>query len=147
MPGGTCRVERLRIGDGMQTLDAGPVLTGGGSLPIYSASGVLWTTRDLRVPGQHLTFLPFHHLLIAGSVAAESLHPGRQALAALSPRVLADLRATVTAPDLSSLGRQPSARQLRKPHKARVLLALLPKVPLFVQSVRRKIFFVVCRAI
>ena len=99
------------------------------------------------VSGQHLIVLPLHRLLIADGVAAESQHPDRQALAALSPRVLADLRATVTAPDLSSLGRQPSARQLRKPHKARVLLALLPKVPLFVQSVRRKIFFVVCRAI
>ena len=60
-----------------------------------------------------------------GGVAAESLHPGHRTLAALSPRVLADLRATVTAPDLIRLGRQPSAQQVLKPHEARVLLAML----------------------
>jgi hypothetical protein len=178
VPGGTRRVEDLRSGDLLQTVDGGaqPVLwVGGGpvfttekSQPICIAEGVLGAVRDVRVSGQHLILLrdravellfgedevliaakdliglpgvtpdhrpqiigyyhvlmPAHHLLIANGVVSESLHPGKQVLETLSPRVLADLRAKVTAPDLTRLGAQHAVRRVLKPHEARVLLAML----------------------
>ncbi len=63
-PTGDCRVEALRAGDLVQTLDgdARPVLwVGGGSvsvsgesLPVRIAAGTLGAARDLQVSGQHL---------------------------------------------------------------------------------------------
>lgn len=63
-PKGDCRVEALRRGDLVQTLDGGaqPVLwVGGGSvlvsgesLPVRIAAGTLGAARDLQVSGQHL---------------------------------------------------------------------------------------------
>jgi Hint domain len=63
-PDGAALVEHLRSGDLVQTLDGGaqpvlwagggPVLTGGPSLPVCIAAGVLGAKRDLRVSGQHL---------------------------------------------------------------------------------------------
>lgn len=64
IPTGDCRVEALRAGDLVQTLDGGaqPVLwVGGGSvsvsgesLPVRIAAGTLGAARDLQVSGQHL---------------------------------------------------------------------------------------------
>lgn len=63
-PSGDCRVEALRSGDLVQTLDGGaqPVLwVGGGSvvvsgesLPVRISTGTLGAVRDLQVSGQHL---------------------------------------------------------------------------------------------
>lgn len=63
-PNGTCRVEDLRAGDLVQTLDGGaqavlwvgggPVLTAANSLPVCIDAGVLGATSALQVSGQHL---------------------------------------------------------------------------------------------
>lgn len=177
-PDGQCRVEDLRSGDLVLTVDGdarpvlwaggGPVMASGNTQPVCIAAGVLGAVRDLRVSAQHLLLMrdrsvellfgipevliaakdliglpgvvqdstpriigyfhilmQDHHLLVANGVASESLHPGNQALGALTPRVLADLRAHVADADLARLAAQPVARRVLKPHEARVLLALM----------------------
>jgi hypothetical protein len=177
-PTGERRVEDLRLGDLVQTVDGGaqpilwvgggPVLTSPDHLPVCIAAGVLGAKRDLRVSGEHLlvfrdaaaerlfgeeevliaakelvglpgvtqdatprimgyfhVLMPDHHLLIADGVASESLLPGKVALAAMSKRTVADLRANVPETTLQLLGRQPAARRVLRPHEARVLLAMM----------------------
>ena len=78
-----------------------------------------------KIIGYYHVLLQSHHLLMAGGLVCESLHPGQQTLDALSPRVLADLRAKVPDADLVRLARQRAARRVLKPHEARVLLTML----------------------
>ncbi len=89
--------------------------------------GLPGVTQDTtpRVMGYYHVLMPSHVLLLTGGVASESLHPGKVALATLSRRALADLRATVSAGDLQRLGRKPAARRVLKPHEARVMLAMM----------------------
>ncbi len=89
--------------------------------------GLPGVTQDAagKIIGYYHILLQAHHLLMADGVASESLHPGKQALDAMSPRVLADLRATVPAADLIRLASLRAARRVLKPHEARVLLAML----------------------
>jgi Hint domain/Nidogen-like len=81
--------------------------------------------RSPRIVGYYHVLLEDHHVLLAEGVASESFHPGKMALAHLSRRALADLRATVPDDDLARYARQPAARRVLKPHEARVMLAML----------------------
>ncbi|MDT8856939.1 Hint domain-containing protein [Paracoccaceae bacterium Fryx2] len=182
-PQGSARVEDLRPGDLVLTLDDGPqplvwvgggrVIASGAALPVRIAAGVLGNGADLLVSGQHhlmldgvacellfgeaevlvaakdLLGLPgvtqggaarsvsYHHLLLgrhqillAEGAAAESLHPGPMALAALPHRALADLHARFLPWELERLARQPAARRVLRPHEARVLVAMMQRHPL-----------------
>ncbi len=174
-PQGPRRIEHLRVGDLVDTLDdgpqplrwvgGGPVMAQDAALPVRIAAGVLDNDNVLSVSGQHLVMLDgvdcellfgeaevlvaakdlqglpgvsqetacrrvrYHHLmldrhqiLLAEGAAAESLHPGPMALAALPRRALAELQANFLPYELERLAHQPSARRVLKSHEARVLV-------------------------